>query len=154
MNTEILKNNLEQISEEVHNAWIQEKLSQGFHSPNDCQSSNHKSFINSCEEGHNRFHDVGFTAKFYKWCDKCHADLYPYEELSENIKEYDRVTVRAVISAIDKLDLKEDNDLPEMFKDEVGGEHDGIVGWNPQGVYCGECNCLTCKGCVNEHLVD
>ena len=105
MNTEILKNNLEQISEEVHNAWMQEKLNQGFHSPNDCQSSNHISFINSCEEGHNRFYDVGFTAKFYKWCDKCHTDLYSYEELPENIKEYDRVTVRAVISAIDKLDL-------------------------------------------------
>lgn len=28
--------------------------------------------------------------------------------------------------------------------------HDGGVGWNPQGVFCGECSRATCRGCVNE----
>jgi hypothetical protein len=38
----------------------------------------------------------------------------------------------------------------ESFKDEVGGIHEGGCGWNPQGVWCGECSSITCKGCVNE----
>jgi hypothetical protein len=41
--------------------------------------------------------------KFVKKCEKCHTDLYPYSELPENIKEYDRVTVRAVLHAIEKV---------------------------------------------------
>jgi len=41
--------------------------------------------------------------KFDKVCDKCHPDMYPYEELSEEVKEYDRVTVRAVLAAQTKL---------------------------------------------------
>lgn len=109
MKTNILKDNIEKIAEEVHNAWMEEKLSQGFHSPNDCQSSNHESFKKTDWRNQERLTDLHNT-KFYKWCDKCHTDLYPYEELAENIKEYDRVTVRAVISAIEKLDLKENTE--------------------------------------------
>lgn len=105
MNTQILKENIEGISKEVHNAWMQEKLNQGFHSPNDCESSNHKSFQNASDHAKERLEDY-HNPKFYKWCDKCHTDLYPYEELPENIKEYDRVTVKAVITAIEKLDIK------------------------------------------------
>ena len=82
---------VELISEEVHNAWMNEKRKQGFHSPDDCQSKNHESLT-----------DLN-NPKFYKWCDKCHTDLYPYSELPENIKEYDRVTVRAVIEAMSKV---------------------------------------------------
>lgn len=40
--------------------------------------------------------------------------------------------------------------IDESFKDEVGGVHDCGTGWNPQGVFCGECSRETCKGCVNE----
>lgn len=51
-------------------------------------------------------------------------------------------------------DKKEDiimkNELPEMTKDELGGLHDGVVGYNPQGIYCGECANVTCKGCNYE----
>jgi hypothetical protein len=32
--------------------------------------------------------------------------MYPYDELPENIKEYDRVTVRAVLQAMDELGIK------------------------------------------------
>lgn len=44
------------------------------------------------------------------------------------------------------------NELPEMTKDEVGGLHDGIIGYNPQGAYCGECNNITCSGCGYEKV--
>ena len=40
---------------------------------------------------------------FLKHCDKCHPDMYAYHHLPENIKEYDRVTVRAVLDAIEAL---------------------------------------------------
>jgi hypothetical protein len=91
MNTEYLESKLEFLSEQVHNAWMEEKLAQGFHAPNDCP----KKITNA--------QVVRTLSKFQKRCDKCHTDLYPYAELPENIKEYDRVTVRAVLSAIKKL---------------------------------------------------
>lgn len=39
----------------------------------------------------------------------------------------------------------------DVFIDEVGGCHEGGLGWNPNGVFCGECSNSTCKGCVNEN---
>jgi hypothetical protein len=89
MDIKNLNSKIEELSEEVHNAWMKEKLSQGFHAPFNCP----------------RFplipHDE--DEKFVKKCEKCHTDLYPYSELPENIKEYDRVTVRAVLHAIEKV---------------------------------------------------
>lgn len=88
--SEFIKNkpcDIEFLSEQVHNAWMEEKHNQGFHAPKDCQ-----------------YHDDLWEGKFDKSCDKCHIDLYPYYELPENIKEYDRVTVRAVLAAIRKME--------------------------------------------------
>lgn len=93
---------IELISEEVHNAWMNEKRDQGFHSPDECQSKNHKGFLNTDCKNQERLTD-NCNIKFYKWCDKCHTDLYPYNELPENIKEYDRVTVITVLEAIGKI---------------------------------------------------
>ena len=36
---------------------------------------------------------------------------------------------------------------PEAYYDDVGGFHDSCIGWNPNGVWCGECTRLSCKGC-------
>ena len=91
---------IEELSEKVHNAWWKEKKEQGFHSPDECKSENHKSYMASSWREQERLQT---DSKFYKWCDKCHADMYPYEELPENIKEYDRVTVRAVLNAIKEI---------------------------------------------------
>jgi hypothetical protein len=78
---------IELLSEKVHNAWMKEKKTQGFHAPKNCPT---------LREG-DTYH------KFKKYCDKCHQDLYPYSELPEHIKEYDRVTVKTVLSAIENL---------------------------------------------------
>jgi transcription initiation factor IIE alpha subunit len=86
MNIEKLYENLEIIAEEVHNSWWKEKKNQGFHAPEDCWNF-----------------DKQIHSKFSKQCATCHPDMYPYAELSENIKEYDRVTVRTVLNAISKL---------------------------------------------------
>lgn len=67
----------------MHNAWWEEKKKQGFHPPIECINYKGK--------------------KFVKQCDKCHTDMYPYNELFENTKEYDRVTVRTVLTAIQKI---------------------------------------------------
>ena len=80
--TEIEKH-IEMIASNVHDAWLEEKKKQGFHSPMDCTFT------------------IG--GKFETGCNKCHTDMYPYEELPENIKEYDRVTVMAVLHAISKI---------------------------------------------------
>jgi ssDNA-binding Zn-finger/Zn-ribbon topoisomerase 1 len=91
MDTEYLESKLEFLAEQVHNAWMEEKWAQGFHAPKQCPNNEFKN--NDPEE----------RLKNYRFCDKCHPDLYTYDELSENIKEYDRVTVRAVLNAIKKL---------------------------------------------------
>ena len=102
MNIDKLQNNIEFLAEQVHNTWWQEKEKQGFHSPNDCESENRTGYINSDWQSQERF-DNYFDSRYYEWCDKCHSDMYPYNELPEHIKEYDRVTVRTVLNAIDKL---------------------------------------------------
>ena len=40
----------------------------------------------------------------------------------------------------------------KAFRDEIGGIHDEGLGWNPNGVFCGECNCLTCVGCLSKNI--
>ena len=93
MDIKYLNSKIEELSEEVHNAWMKEKLSQGFHKPDDCEIYNRG------------IHPAKQTdeEKFKRHCSKCHPDLYTYPELPDNIKEYDRVTVRAVLSAIEKI---------------------------------------------------
>ena len=93
MNISELRNHREKIAEEVHNAWWEQKKKQGFHSPISCP--NHiKSLIGK----------QGVTEeKFIKSCEKCHSDMYPYSELPENIKDYDRITVDTVLNAIEKI---------------------------------------------------
>lgn len=98
MDIKSLKENIEQISEEVHNAWMREKIEQGFHSPDECKVMGRTS-----SDGYSKSDLRGLENKRICKCSKCHADLYPYSELPENIKEYDRVTVRAVINAIEKI---------------------------------------------------
>ena len=76
---------VEQIASRVHNAWWREKEAQGFHPPVECLVDEYES-------------------KFDARCDKCHADMYPYDELSYETQEYDRVTVVTVLAAIDEID--------------------------------------------------
>ena len=77
--------NIEKIAEKVHNAWWKEKEAQGFHAPLRCSKA-------PILDGRGR--------KFEKRCPKCHLGMYPYAELPEKIKDYDRVTVWAVLNAM------------------------------------------------------
>ncbi|MFA7171319.1 MAG: hypothetical protein WC180_04970 [Candidatus Paceibacterota bacterium] len=91
MDVNFLDKNVEFLSDKVHQAWMQEKRSQGFHAPNECPLSDP-----SDDKRTN-------SGKFIRHCGKCHTDLYSYDELPENIKDYDRVMVRTVIQAMEKL---------------------------------------------------
>lgn len=93
MDIKHLNSKIEELSEEVHNAWMKEKLAQGFHAPVNCH-----------QKGLLQLHDESMFHKFEKLCPKCHTDLYPYSELPDNVKEYDRVTVRAVLGAIRRIE--------------------------------------------------
>ena len=75
---------IEMLSSKVHDAWWNEKKIQGFHAPMECANVDYSTAI----------------SKFTNHCDKCHTDMYPYDQLPENIKEYDRVTVRTVLNAL------------------------------------------------------
>ncbi len=85
---------IEQISEQVHNAWWSEKAKQGFHAPIDCEHAKPKYAVGEGE---------AIEKAFTKHCDKCHTDMYPYNVLPEHVKEYDRVTVRTVLAAIEDM---------------------------------------------------
>ena len=36
---------------------------------------------------------------------------------------------------------------PDMIVDAIGGVHDEGLGWNPNGIFCGECSWLSCEKC-------
>lgn len=97
---------IEKLSEKVHDAWLEEKKKQGFHAPIVCESDERKSYMKSYYKQKTDFIVQDFSPESYKWCKKCHVDMYPYGELPENIKEYDRVTVRTVLQALDFLGKK------------------------------------------------
>ena len=40
----------------------------------------------------------------------------------------------------------------DIYYDDVGGFHDSAIGFNPNGIYCGKCTRLSCKGCPTEKL--
>lgn len=66
---------IEKLSEEVHNAWMNEKVKQGFHAPKDCPTID-------CP------------------CEFCNADIALYSDLPENVKDFDRVTVKAILDTL------------------------------------------------------
>jgi hypothetical protein len=94
-----LKKHKEAVAAKVHDAWWDEKKNQGFHPPIYCtsQSAKDAKAQDIRSYGHNEF------PKFHKFCDQCHTDMYPYDELPENVKDYDRVTVEAVLKAISEI---------------------------------------------------
>ncbi len=75
---------LEVLAEHVHRSWMAEKQKQGFakHTLTKC--------VDSFWPGQCGYPD-----------DKHHPDMLPYADLAENVKEYDRATVRAVLSALE-----------------------------------------------------
>ena len=43
----------------------------------------------------------------------------------------------------------DDND--GSYYDEIGGFHSAAMGWNPNGVWCGECTRISCSNCSSRN---
>jgi len=87
----------EEIAAKVHDAWWETKKAAGFHAPVDCP----------------KIKSLGFykTPERFKFCDLCHPDMYPYDSLPEDIKDYDRVTVDTVLKAISEIEIMSRDDI-------------------------------------------
>lgn len=76
---------IEALADAVHQGWMAERVAQGF--PDHAW-------------GTDRHGQNCWVSK-----DRHHSDMLPYADLAENIKEYDRATVRAVLNALDTAGL-------------------------------------------------
>lgn len=80
---------LEQMAEKVHDSWKEEKKRQEYHAPKKCNWKPDISTLLSdkvevvCEA----------VPTGRGTCTKCHKDMIPYSELSEDVKDLDRVMV-------------------------------------------------------------
>jgi DNA-binding transcriptional ArsR family regulator len=80
---------VEQLSDKVHRAWMAEKQRQGFADHVFEPRSGMVTATNLCARQDCEFSQV-----------RHHADMLPYADLAENVKEYDRATVRTVLGAL------------------------------------------------------
>lgn len=74
------------------------------------------------------------------------------------LRNYNSIKVWSIFSTVPEKDIVQglkasSKDTPGTT-DEVGGYHDSGIGWNPNGVWCGECARGSCKGCPNENNVE
>jgi 2,4-dienoyl-CoA reductase-like NADH-dependent reductase (Old Yellow Enzyme family) len=91
----------ERIAEHVHIGWMQEKQRQGFA---DHAFTGQVLFEDGKRIGtHPAFCAVPQCSKLPS---EHHPDMLPYADLAENVKDYDRATVRAVLAGIDAAGLK------------------------------------------------
>jgi len=99
MNTDELRKYREVIASRVHDAWWETKITNGFHAPVDCPSCG----VKAAKQHEIKSLDFYQFPERFKFCALCHPDMYPYESLPEDIKDYDRITVDTVLKAISEL---------------------------------------------------
>lgn len=90
---------VEKVAERVHKAWMAEKQRQGFA---DHVWPGHTDFVLGTVYPPSRA-ELHEGCRFSK--ERHHADMVPFNQLSDATKEYDRATVRAVLAAL----VEEDN---------------------------------------------
>ena len=49
---------------------------------------------------------------------------------------------------------KQEKIIKELLKETDTGTHEDGLGWNGNGVFCGECSAKTCRGCPNEYIIN
>lgn len=87
---------IEMLSEKVHAGWAEEKQRQGF--ADHVFSAVYDNDLNRvCFQPSPH----GDSAYCYLPEEDHHTDMLPYADLAEHIKDYDRATVRAVLSALE-----------------------------------------------------
>lgn len=94
---------LEKIAAAVHRSWTDEKVRQGFADHVLDPKPTAETFTGS--DGGLFIGTVTSCARCPLYQDKHHADMLPYADLAENVREYDRATVRAVLAGIEAAGL-------------------------------------------------
>jgi len=106
----------EDISEKVHNNWVASKLKEGFHAPIDCKSHN----ANAAIQHEMKSLDFYTFPKHFEFCPRCKGHLYPYSELSDNMKEKARIVVDNMLNSIWEL-VEEKENAEEKDEDSIVG---------------------------------
>lgn len=81
------------------------------------------------------------------------GQIFSYSEIGKELKqlysEWNTIKLNSEFtsdsSLIEVMDWMKNTDI--ALKDELGGVHDECMGWNPNGVFCGECGNITCVCC-------
>ena len=87
------------------------------------------------------------------------GQIFTYNEINEELKqlysEWNTIKLNSEFtsdsSVIEVMDWMKNTEI--AFTDELGGIHDEGVGWNPNGVFCGECGNITCVDCSSKDNV-
>ena len=72
---------------------------------------------------------------------------------------FDTYIVTSINASEEKIEKLKEQHLPIVFYDdndgsyydEVGGFHSAAIGWNPNGVWCGECTRISCSNCSSRN---
>lgn len=76
-----------------------------------------------------------------------------YKEVEKDSHERVRQSLKKFVEAIEMenytppLFADKNIAVDKSFMDAIGGVHDEGLGWNPNGVFCGECSNSTCEKC-------
>lgn len=88
------------------------------------------------------------------------GQIFAYDEIVKELKqlysEWNTIKLNSEFtfdsSLIEVMDWMKNTDV--VLKDELGGIHDEGMGWNPNGVFCGECCNLSCVNCPAKDSVE
>lgn len=129
---------IERLSDRAHQAWVAEKLQQNF--ADHAWSADVKHTITGVQDGVMLLRAVCQVDGCEIPKEKHHPDMRPYADLPDHVKEYDRVTVRAVLDALmvehDREQAWEVEQLRQLvadaipiIEDEWGGVGTGTGAW-------------------------
>ena len=76
----------------------------------------------------------------------CQGDFPTYIGTSKNISTEEIEKLKEL-----QLPIHFYDDEDGSYYDEVGGFHSAGIGWNPNGVWCGECTIGNCKDCPSRY---
>ena len=92
--------------------------------------------------------ELNVIRKIVKQYEKCpNCDDTDADNMTFEIKDR-KVLVKCDCGFFAEYD-KDGTEMAYGNVDELGGVHDQGLGWNPYGVYCGECSFNSCVKCPN-----
>lgn len=87
----------------------------------------------------------------YKNCPMCGNTKIRYNKNYDRTLKQQLLSIKCQCGFFSVYDSRL-NEISYGNKDEIGGIHDQGIGYNPNGVFCGECGNTSCTGCINANL--